>query len=166
MLNEKNRDIWGKNLTPKFPQMGNCYPPNLKNQKSEILEGKMNLLKIPEGYRYGILPVIYSDIRYDVTSAVFKRNKNLLLNPYYYKSSHWEYEQEWRMVITEDAVTDGEYYADFANGISGIYLGLKSYECNKEKNNRIVEKYSNRGIPVYKIVIEPSSYRLKSIQIN
>lgn len=32
----------GKNLTPKFPQMGNSYPPNLKNQKSEILESKMN----------------------------------------------------------------------------------------------------------------------------
>lgn len=42
VLNEKNRDIWGKNLTPKFPQMGNSYPPNLKNQKSEILESKMN----------------------------------------------------------------------------------------------------------------------------
>jgi hypothetical protein len=31
-----------KNLTPKFPQMENVYPPNLKNQKSEILESKMN----------------------------------------------------------------------------------------------------------------------------
>ena len=32
----------GKNLTPKFPQMENGYPPNLKNQKSEILAGEMN----------------------------------------------------------------------------------------------------------------------------
>ena len=27
---------------PKFPQMENGYPPNLKNHKSEILESKMN----------------------------------------------------------------------------------------------------------------------------
>ena len=32
----------GKSLTPKFPQMENGYPPNLKNQKLEILESKMN----------------------------------------------------------------------------------------------------------------------------
>ena len=33
----KKNEIWGKNITPKFPQMGNGYPPNLKNQKSEFL---------------------------------------------------------------------------------------------------------------------------------
>ena len=44
---KKAQKFWGggKNLTPpskKFPQMENSYPPNLKNQKSEILESKMN----------------------------------------------------------------------------------------------------------------------------
>ena len=43
--------IWGKNLTPKFPQMENGYPPNLKNQKSEILESKINF---PQNKIWGI----------------------------------------------------------------------------------------------------------------
>lgn len=125
-----------------------------------------DLARIPAGYRCGILPVIYSDKRYNITNAVITRNTNLLMNPYYYKSSHWEYEKEWRMVITEDIVTDGEYYADFHSGISGIYLGLKSFDCHREKINEIIEKYSVNGIPVHKIVLDPSSYYLKAIQVN
>lgn len=70
------------------------------------------------------------------------------------------------MIITEALVADGEYYADFHEGISGIYLGLKSFECHKEKVDKIIEEYSKKGIPVYKIIIEPSSYCMKSIQIN
>lgn len=125
-----------------------------------------DLKKLPEGYRYGILPVIYSNTRYDATRSVVAQNKNLVTNPFYFKSSHWEYEKEWRMMIPENIVTDNEYYADFYNGISGIYLGLRSFECHKEKIDRIIEEYSQRNIPVYNIVIEPYSYCIKSIQIN
>lgn len=125
-----------------------------------------DLTSIPKGYRLGILPVIYSDERYDVTNAVVTRNINLLMNPYYFKSSHWNYEKEWRMVITEDLVTDGEYYADFHESISGIHLGLKSNDYHKEKVDKIIEEYSKKGIPVHKITIKPSSYCIKSIQIN
>ena len=125
-----------------------------------------DLLKLPEGYRYGILPVIYSDERYDATKALTTLNKNLVGNPFYYKSLHWKYEKEWRMVIPESVVTDGEYYADFQDGVIGIYLGLKSFECHKEKIDKIMEVYSQKGLPVYKIIIEPSSYSLKSVQIN
>ena len=124
-----------------------------------------DLTKLPEGYRYGILPVVYSDKRYDATEIAIAPNKNLMANPLYFKSSHWEYEKEWRMVITEDLVVDGEYYADFHEGISGIYLGLKSFECHKEKVDKIIEEYSQKGILVHKITIEPSSYYLKSVQI-
>lgn len=125
-----------------------------------------DLTKLPEGYRYGILPVIYSDERYDATRAVITQNRNLVSNPFYFKSSHWEYEKEWRMVIPESIVTDGEYYADFHEGISGIHLGLKSFDCHKEKVNKIIEENSQKGIPVYKIIIEPSNYNLRSVQIN
>lgn len=125
-----------------------------------------NLTQILDSYRFGILPVIYSDKRYDITNAVVTRNKNLLMNPYYFKSSHWEYEKEWRMVITEELVKDGEYYADFYSGITGIYLGLKSFEYHKEKTNKVFDEYLKRGLSVYKIIIEPSSYCLKSVQMN
>lgn len=144
-----------------FPLMWAHYADSHKGLCLEY-----DMTRLPEGYRYGILPVIYSDKRYDATNAVITRNKNLLMNPYYFKSSHWKYEKEWRMVITESLVADGEYYADFYEGISGIHLGLKSFDCHKEKVDKIIEVYSQKGIPVYKIIIEPSSYCMKSIQIN
>lgn len=125
-----------------------------------------DLTQIPKGYKYGILPVVYSDKRYDATNAIIAKNTNLLMNPYYFKSSHWKYEKEWRMVISEDLATDNEYYADFCKGISGIYLGLRSFEYHKEKIDIIIEEYSKRGFPVYKMSLEPSSYHLKSFKIN
>lgn len=134
------------------------------NHKGFCME--YNLDKLPEGYRYGILPVIYSDQRYDATKAVIAQNKNLVTNPFYFKSSYWEYEKEWRMMIPESIVKDNEYYADFYHGISGIYLGLRSFEYHMEKIDRIIEKYSQRNIPVHKITIEPFSYCMKPIQIN
>lgn len=124
-----------------------------------------DLTKLPEGYRYSILPVIYSNNRYDATRSVIAQ-KNLLTNPFYFKSSHWDYEKEWRLMIPANMVTDNEYYADFYNGISGIYFGLRSFEFHKEKIDKIIAEYSERNIPVYKIVIEPYSYCIKSIQIN
>lgn len=144
-----------------FPLMWAHYADSHKGFCMEY-----DLTKLPDGYRYGILPVIYSDKRYDATNAVITRNTNLLMNPYYFKSSHWKYEKEWRMVITEGLVADGEYYADFHDGISGIYLGLKSFDCHREKVDKIIEVYSQKEIPVYKIIIEPSSYFMKSIPIN
>lgn len=125
-----------------------------------------DLTKLPEGYRYGILPVVYSDERYDATESVIAHNKNLVENPFYFKSSHWEYEKEWRMVIPESIITDKEFYADFHDGIAGIYLGLKSFEYHREKIDKIIERYSLKGIPVHKIAIEPSSYCLKASPIN
>ena len=39
---KKAQEFGGRILSPNIPQMENGYPPNLKNQKSEILESKMN----------------------------------------------------------------------------------------------------------------------------
>lgn len=125
-----------------------------------------DLSKIPEGYRLGILPVLYSNKRYDATRIAIFKNKNVVMNPYYFKSVHWEYEKEWRMIIPETLITDGEYYADFSEGITGIYLGLESYNYHKEKTKVIIEKYSHKEIAVHKAIIEPSSYQLKFVRVN
>lgn len=125
-----------------------------------------DLSKIPEGYRLGVFPVVYSDKRYDATKIAIHRNKNIVMNPFYFKSSYWEYEKEWRMVIPEDIVSDGEYYADFSKGITGIYFGLESYHYHKEKIEIIMERFSQKEIAIYKAVIEPSSYQLKFERVN
>ena len=94
---------------------------------------------------------VYRKYLYDATNDIVTRNENLLMNPYYFKSSHWKYEKEWRMVIPENLATDKEYFADFHKGISGVYLGLKSFDCHKVKVDKIIEEYSQKRIPVYKI---------------
>ena len=70
------------------------------------------------------------------------------------------------MVIPESLITDEEYYADFSEGITGIYLGLESYNYHKEKIQMIIEKYSQKEIAVHKAIIEPSSYQLKFVRVN
>ena len=125
-----------------------------------------DLTKLPEGYTHCLLPVIYSNQRYNATDAFITNNKNLVMNPYYFKSLHWRYEKEWRMVITEDLVTDGEYYADFSTGISGIYIGIESMKNHKEKVEEIIKQYSIKGISVHEMYIEFDTYDMKSKIIN
>lgn len=125
-----------------------------------------DLSRIDPGYRHGILPVIYSDERYDATKAFIKRDRNLLMNLYLFKSSCWKYEKEWRMVIPQNIITDGEYYADFLSAISAIYLGIKSSEEHSEEIREICDLYKERQIPVYQMDIEHKSYQLKPVQIK
>ena len=39
---KKAQEFWGRTLPPNSPKWEMDIPPNLKNQKSEILEGKIN----------------------------------------------------------------------------------------------------------------------------
>lgn len=120
-----------------------------------------DLSRIVEGYRKCILPVIYSDTKYDVTEAIISKNTNLLMNPFYYKAKDWAYEKEWRMVIFEDMIKDGEYFADFSHGITGIYLGLGSVKNHKEEISEILERYINTDTSVYGMYLDEYTYELK-----
>ena len=125
-----------------------------------------DLSRIDSRYRQGILPVIYSDERYDATQAFIKKSENRIMNPYFFKSTCWNYEKEWRMVIPDNIITDGEYYADFLCAISAIYLGIKSSEKHSEEIHEICTLYKERHIPVYQMDIEHKSYQLIPVQIK
>lgn len=125
-----------------------------------------DLRKLAYDYRWGLLPVIYSNKRYDATKALTTRDSNIAMNPYFFKSSHWKYEKEWRMVVPSNMFTDDEYYADFSSGISAIYLGLESHKEYKNEIDEIVKKYPSGSIPIYKIYLKPDSYKLNKNKIN
>lgn len=127
---------------------------------------KYDLSKIDPGYCRAILPVIYTDKRYDASEAFITRKNNLSMNFCFFKSLHWKYEKEWRIAIPGNIVRDGEYYADFSAGISGIYIGLNSMKNHGDKVKEIVKQYSIKGIPVHEMYIEHNTYNLKSKIIN
>lgn len=120
-----------------------------------------DLSRIAEGYRRCILPIIYSNTKCDVTDAIISKNTNLLMNPFYYKSKDWEYEKEWRMVIFENMIKDGEYFADFSQVITGIYLGLGSLKKHRVEISEILEKYLNTDTTVYEMYLDEYTYDLK-----
>ena len=147
----------------------NCLSPLMWAHYADSHKGfciEYDLRKLAYGYRWGLLPVIYSNKRYDATKALTVRNSNMAMNPYFFKSSHWKYEKEWRMVVPSNMFEDEEYYADFSDGISAIYLGLESHKEHEDKIREIVKKYSNGSIPIYKIYIKPDSYNLGKDKIN
>lgn len=164
ILNEKIRKSFRLSSLSESLSSPLMWAHYTNNHTGFCIEYDMN--RLAPGYKHGILPVIYSDERYDATEDFISLSGNQLMNLCLFKSSCWKYEKEWRMVIPENIVTDGEYYADFKNAISAIYLGIKSSEKHHDKILEICAKYQEIGIPVYQMGIEHKSYQLKYKQIK
>lgn len=124
-----------------------------------------DLSRLPEGYRHGIFPVIYSNERYDCTKIFVESKKNLLLNLMLYKSSHWCYEHEWRMFVPEGLDKAGENYADFSSAISAVYLGIKSSRAYEIETDELISGCNKRNIPIYQMHIKPQNYELVAERI-
>ena len=124
-----------------------------------------DLDKLDDGFRNHILPVIYSDERYDGTKAAIIKSNTLSYVPLYFKSSCWSYEKEWRMVVPDILISDADNpnaspYADFSKAITGVYLGLKSTERHQAEIAEICSQYKKQGRHVYQMDIESRSYKL------
>lgn len=141
--------------TPISPLMWAHYADSHKGFCIEY-----DLSKLHPGFRQSVFPVVYSDKRYDATYGLITRNRNILMNPLLYKSTHWKYEKEWRMIAFEQQFSDYEYYADFRCAISAIYLGVESIHAHEEKVHEIQDHYKANRLPVYKVEIDNRSFKL------
>ena len=128
---------------------------------------KSLVLSKPNGLM--ILPVIYSDVRYDATNLLgwgtaqmlglpMNRNDRLdKIKSALYKSSDWAYEKEWRLI---NSVDQGCSHPSFKYAPIGIYYGSRISEINKKiLHNIAVEK----GLKEYEMQIDRSSsdYEMK-----
>ena len=133
---------------------------------------KSLILSKPNGIM--ILPVIYSDVRYDATNLLGWATAKMLGLPMnridqldkiksaLYKSSEWAYEKEWRLINSAD---QAHTHPSLKYAPTGIYYGSRISEINKkilhnmatEKGLKEYEMYLDRSSSDYEMRIRPLS---------
>ena len=133
---------------------------------------KSLILSKPNGIM--ILPVIYSDVRYDATNLLGWATAKMLGLPMnridqldkiksaLYKSSEWAYEKEWRLINSAD---QAHTHPSLKYAPTGIYYGSRISEINKkilhnmaiEKGLKEYEMYLDRSSSDYQMRIQPLS---------
>lgn len=133
---------------------------------------KSLILSKPNGIM--ILPVIYSDVRYDATNLLGWATAKMLGLPMnridqldkiksaLYKSSEWAYEKEWRLINSAD---QAHTHPSLKYAPTGIYYGSRISEINKkilhnmaiEKGLKEYEMYLDRSSSDYQMRIRPLS---------
>lgn len=122
---------------------------------------KSLVLSKPNGIM--ILPVIYSDVRYDATNLLSWGTAQMLGLPMnridqldmiksaLYKSPEWAYEEEWRLINCADKDNP---HPSLKYAATGIYYGSRISEINKKiLHNMAIEK----GLKEYEMYIDRSS---------
>ena len=88
---------------------------------------------------------------------------------YLTKSSEWEYEQEWRIVVPQYELDKPENQSIFENGnfifpcVSAVYLGCKMSAETKEQIRHVVNMLrikTGREIAIHELVMKNSDYTL------
>jgi len=139
-------------------------PAPLKIRRSTVcIEYDFTKIK-DEQFRRGINKVIYSNKRpkredydndYDYTIAVLAT-----------KSEEWSYEKEWRLnyVLPYGQAIDKYYPVYYAKeAITSIYMGCNIDKVKKEK---IVECYSDRGLPVFEMRLSDNEFDFSFVKVN
>ena len=113
-------------------------------------------------------PISYVE-HFDMTNDLKRIDSNsnkfkILKIPFLNKSIDWEYEKEWRILLTNDPFfrfdikkINSNYYIKIPRPRS-VYLGLNIEDDDKEK---IIEICKNREITVYQMEKDNSGYNLK-----
>jgi hypothetical protein len=112
-----------------------------------------------------IHPVIYSNEIYDLSEYMcclieqfVKKRKSINYNQLFpsvlYKAKSWEYEREWRLILTEDNKSDKLIDIDKP---SAIYMGLNI----ENKYRKLIIAFANDNeIPVYEMFQKGNEYKL------
>lgn len=151
--NHYNRLMWSHYANS---YKGFCIEYTMPNDLS-------NFKEISENDRYllaNILPVAYSNRRFDLTDSLIKQ----LLYPltdeqrfelYKYeillKDAIWSYENEWRFIDTKDKMI--EFFP-----ISAVYLGHK---MDEDMKSQIIQIASEKNINIYECILQEGKYEIE-----
>ena len=113
---------------------------------------------------YWPLPIVYSnsrpqmnwDFAFDKRKEATDKAKAALMKAMLTKDRLWEYEHEWRVLISSSESPDIEV------PISAVYLGA----CiNRFKKAEIIDAANDRNISVFQMVMDRGTYNLHVEQI-
>jgi len=105
-----------------------------------------------------LYPVIYSEEPFDATVYLTDQKGNaplIALLAAMYKSPHWSYEKEWRLIISGGIVQDDSLFS--AAPVSAVYLGTKISDEDKELIRSVA---ANKSIPLYQMRLQPGKFAL------
>lgn len=131
------------------------------NHQGFCIEYDLSSMDDNENLKKYLFPVKYSNERFDITdfyidNVINKEAKdtNRLIHSVLYKSEDWEYEKEWRFVITES-----EYNGKTVSTPKpkSIYLGSQIKEDHKEQ---LIKVCKENDIDVYQMKLDSKMYKL------
>lgn len=149
-----------------------------QNHEGFCIEYNLASLDKNDDRRASLFPVIYSDKLFDVarffdlamefgstldsevvdpvkSKAIFEKFKMGNFFSFLYKSREWFYEQEWRLVFTDDSLRPDRSY--LMPTPSAIYLGARISEKNKKQ---ICDIADSRNIDVYQMKLSGLEFKL------
>ena len=131
------------------------------NHQGFCIEYDLSSMDDNENLKKYLFPVKYSNERFDITdfyidNVIYKEAKdtNRLINSVLYKSEDWEYEKEWRFIITKSEY-DGKTVS--TPKPKSIYLGSQIKEAHKEQFIKVCKE---NDIDIYQMKLDGKMYKL------
>ena len=123
---------------------------------------RYNFGMISKSVQKRILPVLYDEKRPDITEQMNDAPKNAIFPLLLTKAKEWEYEDEWRILVTRDA-EDGEYghgkKINEFEAIDGVIIG---FNCSDDNRKEIINWANKNKREVFQIKIDNKAMKLVS----
>jgi len=131
------------------------------NHKGFSIEYDIGQMPDDENLKKYLFPIEYTNTIYDITdyyidNVINKNNTrpNDLIQSVLYKSKSWEYEKEWRFVITNTECSDNVVKVPKPKA---IYLGSS---INESHRNQLIELGKKNDIPIFQMQVDDKYYKM------
>lgn len=125
------------------------------------IEYDLSSIQEEDNFKKYLFPVEYVRDRFDMTDSYIDRainkldiQKEALIDSVLYKSEEWEYEKEWRIIITSNEYEKNSFITPKPKA---IYLGSNIEKINKTK---ILEIANKNKIQVFQMRLDYKSYKI------
>lgn len=134
------------------------------DHKGFAMEYDFSVLPVGDGVKQSLWPVIYGQEMYDVTPQIFGRpvenfNQLFLIGGAIHKSSDWNYENEWRIVLPVGA-DNPEGNVAVPTPIA-LYLGS---QIEPDSADKLLEIAQQKNVPVYRMEHSRTEFKMLPVE--